>query len=145
MGVDMKYTVRHYINDIEKLCDDIYYLRRNIKDYIKAIQSSSTNVSIIPPLGVMIEKIQDFNEDVFLYTQYIGCNDNMIDTKNLYVKIDIIELYIREVIIQLESVVAKNENKYLRYIIMDLNKLFNPLKDLNFIVGDHLKFLNENN
>ena len=143
MGVEVKYTIRHYINDITKLCDDIYYLRRNIKEYINTIQSSSTNETMISSLGVMLERIEDFNEDVFLYTQYIGCNDNLVDTKNLHEKINIIELHIRKIIKQLEILVVKNENRYLRYIIWDLNKLFIPLNDLKFVVGYHLNFLNE--
>ena len=148
MEASKKYFLNNYhINDIKQLCDDIYYFRRNIKEYIDTIISSGIDEFLTLSLGSMIEKIEDFNEEVFLYTQYIRCYEDtdkiIYDTKKFCVEIVIFKNYIERVIDRIKEGVDM-KNKYFGYIIMDLNKLLNPLEDLKFVVGDYLDFLKRN-
>ena len=60
-----------FISDIKKLGDDIYQLRRNIKEYIGIIKENiELDGFLEKQFSIMIDKLESFNEGVFMFTQY---------------------------------------------------------------------------
>ena len=144
------YENNHHINDVKQLCDNIYYLRRNIKEYIKAIkENTDLNEFLEKQFSVMIDKLETINEDVFWFTQYAVYNEynnvniDIVKARSFYEDVYYTKGYIEGILwypkksFKCIPCLRKNYS----YIIMDLEKLFKILVDLCFIVGGYVKFL----
>ena len=137
-----------FISDVQKLEDNIYQLRRNIKEYIDAMKENM----VLDCFNSVIDKLEVFNEELIKFTQYAYYseykNPNKLSdgVQRFYEDVCHIKGYL-EGIIEWIKIAPLPENvvlqKYYVYIAKDLKKLSNVVEDLNFAVAGYNRFLNK--